>query len=172
MTLVELLVTTMLLSIISAGIMIVFASAIRAESDLSHRFEAQQAVRLGLERLRADVHCSSGVSPSSGTVTSVTLTIPSGCVTAAGSVTWCAVSGSKGYDLWRVPAATCATSTTGSVRLATGMTAQSVFTPDATVHTGVNAPVLPDLTVNFTVSSSGRRYSAGDTLYLRNGTRQ
>ena len=170
MSLVELLTAIVLLGIVTVGISTAFASAMKAESDLEHRFEAQQSVRLGLSRLRSDVHCASAETPTSGSSTSVTLTIPSGCQTAAGSVTWCAVSGTGGYSLWRVPGTTCTTSASGSVRLATGMTAQSVFTPDATVHAG--APVLPSVAVRFTVSFVGRTYTAGDTLYLRNGTRQ
>lgn len=171
MSLIELLTAMVLLAIVMVGITTAFVSGIKAEADLAHRFDAQQSVRAGLGRFRTDLHCASAVTPTSGATNTVTLTIPTGCNAAAsGSVTWCTTAGTSGYDLWRIPAATCTTSTAGSIRLARGIVTQSVFTPDATTHAG--APVLPSVAVSLAVTSGGRRYTAADTIYLRNGTRQ
>jgi len=170
MTLIELLVALAILSIIMVGITDGFVSSIRAETDLNNRFQAQEMVRSSLNSFRSDLHCASAVTPTTGTVSSITLTIPAGCRVAAGSLTWCTVSGTSGYDLWRIPGASCATGTAGAVRWTKGLSAQNVFTPDASTHAG--APVLPSVAVSLKLTKGGRSYSAGDSIYLRNGTRQ
>jgi prepilin-type N-terminal cleavage/methylation domain-containing protein len=170
MTLVELMTAMALLGIIMVGITSAFVSAIRAETDLGARFQAQENVRQALGIFRSDLHCASAVTPTSGATSSITLTIPSGCKVAAGSETWCTVSVSGGYDLYRIPGATCSTGTSGAVRQATKLTDLNVFTPDATTHAG--AAVLPSVAVSLRVRTANRMYTAADTIYLRNGTRQ
>ena len=170
-TLIELMTAMTLLGIVMAGVTTAMGSATRAEMDLEHRFTAQQTTRLALTSIRSDLRCASGVTPTSGTSSSVTLTIPAGCKAAAGSTTWCTASGGAGlYQLWRIPGTACSTSAAGSRLWAEDLQSGAVFTPDASIHAG--APVLPSVAVDLSVGSGTRSYKAADRIYLRNGVRQ
>jgi prepilin-type N-terminal cleavage/methylation domain-containing protein len=169
-TLPELMTTMAILAIVLAGITGPMVEATKYESDLNVRFQAQEGARVALSSIRRELHCASAVSPSSGSTSSITLTMPAGCTTGTGSVVWCTVASGGAYGLWRVPGTSCNTATSGSRLLAQSLTTQNVFTPDATAHAG--APVLPDVGVDLTVGVGGRSYRLTDTVYLRNGTRQ
>jgi prepilin-type N-terminal cleavage/methylation domain-containing protein len=169
-TLIELLMTMAILGIVVTAITGVLVSATRHEASLNVQFQSQESARLALSEVRRDLHCASSVSPTSGAQTSITLTLPSGCQAGSGSFTWCTKANGSTYDLWRIPSSSCTTTTSGSVRWASSLTTGQVFTPDATVHAG--APVLPDVSLNFTVAGGTRNYVVTDTIYLRNGSRQ
>ncbi|MEX2211358.1 MAG: prepilin-type N-terminal cleavage/methylation domain-containing protein [Gaiellaceae bacterium] len=107
-TLIETLVTVAIVATVVGGITTLFVSGTRAQNELSQRFQGQNEARSALDRLRRDVVCASAASGSS---TSVTLTVPAGCV-AQGSVTWCTASGGSParYRLFRLAGSgTCAT---------------------------------------------------------------
>jgi prepilin-type N-terminal cleavage/methylation domain-containing protein len=167
-TLVEILGSMVIMGVVLGGITATLASATGLEADLGTRFQSQQAARQALTKFRTEVHCASGVTPSSGTAASVTLTLPTGCTTGSGSVTWCAVANGNRSDLWRIPGTTCTTAAAGASRWGQGLTTSTPFTPDGSVH----APaVLPSVAVTFSFNTGKHTYVLADTIYLRNGTR-
>ncbi len=170
LTLSELVVTMAILAIVLTGITSTLVAATQHEADLNLRFQAQQSARLALSKVREELHCAGAVSPTSGATSAITLTLPSGCTTGAGSITWCTVARGSLYELWRIPGASCDTTASGSVSWAQKLTTEHAFVPDATAHAG--APVLPDVGLTFTVAAGSRLYQLTDTIYLRNGVRQ
>jgi prepilin-type N-terminal cleavage/methylation domain-containing protein len=169
-TLPELLVSFSVLTIVMAGLATVLVSASRGEADLNSRFRAQESARLALTTLTRELHCASGVAPTSGTTTAIALSLPAGCTTGTGTITWCTVADGTTYDLWRVPGGTCSTATAGSRRLAESLSNANVFTPDMTAHGG--APVLPAVSLSLSVAGGKTPYRLTDTIYLRNGARR
>jgi type II secretory pathway pseudopilin PulG len=169
-TLPELAVSFAVLSAVLAGVVSVLVAATHGEADLNARFRAQESARLALTTLARELHCASTVAPTSGTTTAIALSLPAGCATGTGTVTWCTVASGTTYALWRIPGGTCATATAGSRRLADGLAAASVFTPDASVHAG--AAVLPAVSLDLSLASATTPYRLSDTIYLRNGARR
>ena len=115
---------------IMAGFTTLLVSTSRAELDMNNRFAAQTEARLGLTRLRREVHCAiSGVTAAGPPGTQrATLTLNTACPTAgAGAVvTWCTVQNGTGrYGLWRYVGAAC--SGTG-VKVADYLSSPSPFT--------------------------------------------
>jgi prepilin-type N-terminal cleavage/methylation domain-containing protein len=168
-TLIEVLVTLSIMGIVLGGLTATLSSAAGLEADLTKRFQGEQSARLALTKFRREAHCASVVTPTSGATTSVTLTLPTGCVTGTGSVTWCTSANGGRFDLWRVPGTTCTTTASGAARAATSLTSANAFTPDATVH---GSAALPSVAVNFSVWGGTYTYLLTDVIYLRNGTRQ
>jgi prepilin-type N-terminal cleavage/methylation domain-containing protein len=167
-TLVELLASMAIMGVVLGGITATLASATGLEADLGTRFQSEQAARQALTKFRTEVHCASAVTPTSGATSSVTLTLPAGCTTGSGSITWCAVANGSQFDLWRVPGSTCTTGAAGAARWGQKLTTSTPFTPDSTVH----APaVLPSVAVTFSFNTGKHTYVLADTIYLRNGTR-
>ena len=60
-SLVELLVTMVILGVVLSGLTTVFISGSSAEVNLDLRAQGQQNARLALDRLRVDIHCASAV---------------------------------------------------------------------------------------------------------------
>ena len=169
-TLIELLVALSILLVVLGGIMTPLVSATKAEADLQTRFRAQESARLSLTTFQRDVHCATAVSPTSGSTATVTLTLSAGCESGSTSVTWCTAANGSTYDLWRVPAATCSTSTAGSRRVTQTLTSQNVFTPDGTTHAG--SPVTLSVQLAVTVQTGTSSYALRTTVYSRTGARQ
>ncbi len=164
-TLTELLTVMVILSVVMGALTTMLVSGSRASIDMNQRVEAQTELRLGLDRLRREVHCAS--LATSGT-TSVTLTIATTCPTAQGntSITWCTVGSGTRYGLWRYAGGTC--SGTG-VRVADHLTTASVFG-----YSPQSATSLAKLAVDFPISltpGAGRAYRLTDEIVLRNSTR-
>lgn len=168
-TLMELLVSVSILAAVMTSVSILLVSATKSEIEMNQRFQAQAQARMGLDRLRREVHCAISVSPS-GPASSVTLTIPATCPTSGGStsITWCTASnGAGGWDLWRYPGASC--SGTGR-RWAEHLTQQSIFnyTPQSTSSL---AKLNVQLPVNIKPADTSLLYSLADDIVLRNSTR-
>ncbi len=161
-TLVELLVTMVILTVVVGALTGLFVSGSNAQIDLNNRFQAQSAARLALDKLRREVHCASGAGV---TASALTLTLPAQCPTAQGQVTWCTlqVGVTPVWELYRKTGATC---DTGGVRWAQGLSSGSVFSLPAT-PSGSLAAIHVDLPV--TVSDD--TYRLVDDLVLRNGAR-
>jgi prepilin-type N-terminal cleavage/methylation domain-containing protein len=85
-TLIELLQVTVILGVVLGGIMILFVNATNAEVDMNRRFQAQQGARVAVDRMRREIHCSNAITPS-GSAASITVTLPSQCPSAGGSLT-------------------------------------------------------------------------------------
>jgi type II secretory pathway pseudopilin PulG len=169
-TLVELLTSMTILIVVLGGVLTSLVSASTAQVDLQSRFEAQEESRLALSTFQRDVRCASSISPTSGTVASVTVTFATACQAASGAATWCTIPNGGRFDLWRVPAATCDTSTAGARPWAAGVTTSNIFTPDATVHVG--APVSPKVQLSFAVARGETAYRLTTSVSSRKATRQ
>lgn len=104
----ELLTVLVILVIVLGGLTALFVSATSAEVDLRERFDAQQEARLALDALRREVHCASSMTQPSSPSATVTITLPTGCPSGSGTVTWCTVSaGTNRYQLYRKVGSTC-----------------------------------------------------------------
>lgn len=168
-TLIELLISVTILATVMTSVSVLLVSATNSEVDMNQRFQAQTQARLGLDRLRREVHCAIGVTPT-GAASSVTLTIPTTCPTSGGNtaITWCTVANGTGrWDLWRYPGASC--SGTGK-RWADHLTASSVFVftpqnPNSLAKLNVRLPV------NLKPSETRFLYTLEDDIVLRNSTR-
>jgi len=169
-TLVELLGVMVVLGVVLAAVTTAFVHSSTAELELNRRFQAQLNARLGLERLRRDAHCASTVTPTGGPVSTVTLTLPTGCAQGAGTVTWCTspvgASGDR-FGLYRVPFPTCSQSS--GVRVADYLTLANAFT--YTKNAGQLGRLRVDLRVDIEPSKAVGAYELIDELVLRNGTR-
>ncbi len=173
-TLIELLVTMIILSIVLGGITGLFASGLRAETEVAFRAQSQSQARNALSFLRQEAHCANGVGTSPApTATSITLTLPVGCFrptgeTAGSPSTWCTVNVSANrYALYRSPGTTCDSS--GKL-YADYLTSGNVFTYTPPV------PELGALNVNFVVDTNSQAispnaYRLTDDIVMRNTCR-
>lgn len=120
-SLTELLVVVSLLGVIMGGLSTLFVSGIRAQDELSQRFQSQSQARTAVSKLRVDAFCASALT---GSATSVTFTTQPDC-DSTGTVQWCTVANGAGrFKLLRLSGTgACATSgrfyadflTTGSI---------------------------------------------------------
>jgi len=178
-TLVEMLTVLLILGVVMGGLTTVLASATNADAHMNNRFQAQQATRLALDKLRREVHCSSAATPTGTTTSSITLTLPTYCKTYTGSasVTWCTRSVSTNrYALYRVNSATC----TGGVKWADFLTPTSTAAVCSGAlcvfnYTAQSTSSLAKLHVDFPVNPQPTHtvdtYELVDDLVLRNSSR-
>ena len=174
-TLVELITTMGILMVVLTGITSLFVAGTRSQSDLSRRFQAQTQLRIGLDRLRKDIHSacsavdSTGVALAEGaTPTSVTFYMPSTC-TATNAITWCTQGSGTRYGLYRASGTSCA----GGIRYADFLTTGSIFTFH-TYNQPAGSYTLARLHVNLpdNVNGSGAgTYSLVDDIVFRNSPR-
>ncbi|MFL6016145.1 MAG: PilW family protein [Gaiellaceae bacterium] len=172
-SLVELVTVVAILSVVVGGLTTVFVSASNGELDMNRRFQAQQSARLAMDKLRQEIHCATSVTPS-GTSTSITITLPAACPTAAGFTTirWCAVAPPGAlagrFALYRSTAATCGSS--AGVKWADYLTLSTVFTytPQSSQYLANLAVIL---FVNLRRGSSVGSFKLQDRIVLRNSTR-
>jgi prepilin-type N-terminal cleavage/methylation domain-containing protein len=114
-TLVELLMTMVILLIVVASLSGVLVSATHTEVDANNRFQAQEQARTGLAQLVRELHCASAVTQTSGAALTagtaydaITATLPSTCSTSGGTAlyaTWCTAASTLktgDYALYRV----------------------------------------------------------------------
>ena len=80
-SLVELLTVMAILGVVLGGLTALFVGGSNAQLDMNRRFEAQQAARLALDKMRREVHCASAAttSPATGASNHVILTLPTIC---------------------------------------------------------------------------------------------
>ena len=62
----EMLVALVILGIVIGTLTQLFVSASTAQVDMTRRFEAQQDMRLALDKLRREIHCANDVALSTG----------------------------------------------------------------------------------------------------------
>jgi prepilin-type N-terminal cleavage/methylation domain-containing protein len=164
-SLVELIIVLTILAIVLGTLTTVFVTGTRAELDLNKRFQAQQNVRIALDKIRRETHCASSATVTAG---SVTLVLPSGCPSGTGPVTWCTGGSGLRWALYRELGGSC--SSTSGVKKADYLTTGSVFG-----YLPQSASSLAKLTVDFPVdidtSSTSGTYRLSDALALRNSTR-
>ena len=84
-TLIELVVVLAIFMTIVTALVSLFTSGAKAELDMNRRFEAQQNARLALDRMRRELHCSSGITATAGVaVSSISVALPSQCPSSGG----------------------------------------------------------------------------------------
>ena len=165
-TLVELITTMAILMTVLTGITAAFVSGTRAQSDTEQRFQAQTELRLGLDRLRREIH--SACSASASSAASVTLLMPPDCTTT--QVTWCTQGSGSRYGLYRASGASC----TGALRIADYLTSGSVFgytAPDTPSGTHTRARLHVDLPVDSKPGDGHGAYRLTDDIVFRNSSR-
>jgi type II secretory pathway pseudopilin PulG len=161
-TLVELLVVTMTLGAVLTGLTVVFMRAYNAELEMNRRFQAQQEARVAVDRMRREIHCASGVTPT-GTSASITVTLPPQCPTAGGSqITVVYDFQFVSTDRYRLRRA--------GVRVADYITADRAFRywPPETGKLGTLRVELP---VNVKPSEPGKTWRLVGDIVLRNTMR-
>lgn len=171
-SLIELLVSMSILMTVMGGLTALMVSGTNSEADLNRRFQAQSEARLGLDKLRRDVHCSYNVSPAGASAT-VTLSMNALCPTSGGgtSITWCTVANGTGrYGLWRYVGGACS-GVTGR-KIADYLTTQNAFSYTVPIVGSKDLKKLGvTLAVNLTPTKPERVYTLQDDLVLRNSVR-
>ncbi|HEX4930357.1 MAG TPA: type II secretion system protein [Gaiellaceae bacterium] len=167
-SLVELVIAMSILGAVMTSVSVLLVSATNAEVDMNRRFQAQTEARMGLDRLRREVHCAQAVATSAGGSVA-TLTIPATCPTSGGftSITWCTVASGNRWNLWRYEGSSC--SGTGR-RWARSINLSTVFTY-STSSTSSLAYLSVNLPVNVAGGKSISSYVLKDDIVLRNSTR-
>ena len=56
LTLVELLTVMTLLGIVMSGVIVLYISGVRAQSNMSSRFNAETMLHVGVDKIRGDLH--------------------------------------------------------------------------------------------------------------------
>jgi prepilin-type N-terminal cleavage/methylation domain-containing protein len=184
-TLVEMLVTLVIMSVVMTALTTLLVNASNAEQDMNNRFQAQQQTRLALDTMRREVHCANVGTPN-GVSSSVTITLPSWtnpdgtsghCKTGSGSITWCTRSvAANRYALYRVVGATCSGGVKWADYLIPSATASACsgalcifnYIPQSTSSL---AKLHVDFPVNVKPSKSVETYELSDDIVLRNSTR-
>ena len=164
-TLIEMLTVLLIFGTVMTALMALFVQGTNAEVDMNNRFQSQQDARLGLDRLKRDVHCASGLNQATATASFVTLTTP--CV-SGGSVSWCTGGSGTRYGLYRNVGSACSSS--AGVRFADRLISGSVFT--STVQSTSSLWKLHvDLQVNAQPKRPSETYELADDIVMRNSTR-
>ena len=176
-SLIELLVTMVILVIVLGSLTTVFVSGSSAEAGLNRRFQAQQQARLALDRIRGDIHCATAAQAQTINTYPGVKFAEANCYAGTPTVSWCAVlvtSSPARYQLYRsttTGATTCAAGDAAKVLIADYLTTSSAFTtvtiPQYTLQrVGVDFKV----SVNPTTAAADV-YELTDSIAARNGAR-
>lgn len=182
-TLVELITTMGILAVVLTGVTTLFVAGTRSQADLDRRFQALTQLRLGLDKLRKDVHSACYAVDSGGvqlannaTPTTVTFYMPSAC-NNTNAITWCVQGAGKRYALYRKVGTTCTGGTkvadylTTSVAVFTFHTYNAPVTVGGTTYSSYSAARLSvNLPDNVKGSGPGT-YTLNDDLVFRNSPR-
>ena len=158
-TLIEMVVVMTVLVLVMAGLSSLFVQGLHTSGTTSDVLASQTQIHLALDRLEFETRCSSQATRvASGA--GVTLTLPSQCPHATGTITWCVNGGS----LVRVSGSSTCTGTIAGQTLATNITSATPFTCVSTVGD------YPELQVALIARThtSNDTVSATDTIAMRN----
>jgi prepilin-type N-terminal cleavage/methylation domain-containing protein len=159
-SLVELIITMVVMGIVMTGLVNIFTSGERASADATARMQSQQGVRVAFDRLEYDTRCASTAGIlSSGA--GVHLNLGSWCDHATGDVSWCVSSGS----LVRLSGTTCSGSTQTYVTNVTSATPFSCYSPVS----GATPQLKVVLTINPATRTSDQT-TATDYITMRNAS--
>jgi prepilin-type N-terminal cleavage/methylation domain-containing protein len=163
-SLVELIITMVVMGIVMTGLANIFISGQRASDDATARVQSQQSVRIAFDRLEYDVRCASTATLLSKVGSNgggVYLSLPTQCAHASGDVSWCY----SGGWLVRKAATTCTGSAQKYVGDVTSTTPFSCYLPVS--------GAMPQLKVALTVNPSTRnanKTTATDYITMRNAS--
>jgi prepilin-type N-terminal cleavage/methylation domain-containing protein len=179
-SLTEMLVVLAILGIVLGALTQLFISGSTAQVDMTRRFEAQQNMRLALDKLRREIHCGSGVTAPVLPTSSITISLGSYCPSngtgAAAQITWCTKDKNGNappgvgapYSLWRYSGSTC--SGTGR-KSADYLTVHQIFTAYAAPVGGNLGTLSVNLPVDLDPNDAKQRYVLQDDIVLRNSPR-
>ena len=172
-TMVELLAVLAIFLTIVTALTTLFVSGSKAELDANNRFQAQQNARLALDRLRRELHCSSGITKTDGTaltatpVAAIRVALPSHCPTAGGAtitVDYTVVAnGSSRWELQRVRSGT-------AIPIADYLSEDEIFTYTAESASS-RALLHVDMPVNVNPNEGWKTWRLVDDIVLRNTLR-
>lgn len=166
-TLVELLIVTITLTAILAGLTTAFVSGSNSELDTNRRVQAQIQATVALAKLRQDVHCATSASIASTTMSLTGV----GCwptATDHDHTSWCTVASGTQFNLYRLAGTSC--NSTGKL-YASNFVSSTVFTYTASVASTSLAKVHIDFKSNVNPAKSLDAFEVADDLVLRNSTR-
>ena len=161
-SLVELLQVTVILAVVIGALLTVFVRAMNSELDMNQRFQAQQEARVAVDKMRREIHCASSITPA-GSSQSITVTLPSQCPTAGGTLTTVV------YDTQPVSAGRWQLRRAG-VKVADYVTMQNVFRYDPPA-TGKLGNLHLELPINVRPNQAGQTWRLVADIVLRNTTR-
>jgi Tfp pilus assembly protein PilW len=171
-TMVELLAVLAIFLTVVTALTTLFVSGSQAELDANNRFQAQQSARLALDRLRRELHCSSGITQTDGTaltstpVAAIRVALPSHCPTAGAGTTvdYQLVSqGTSRWELQRVQGGT-------TVPIADYLTEDEIFT--YTAQSAASRALLHvEMPVNVNPNEGWTTWHLVDDIVLRNTLR-
>ena len=163
-TMMELLIVMVILGTVLGAVTALFVQATNAEFDMNRRFQAQQAARVAIDRMRREIHCASAITPT-GVSNSISVTLPSQCPTAGG------VQTTITYDMNQVVAGQRYTLRRNTVVLADFSTLQNAFNYAAPVSGVSLGKLTVTLPINTTPSNTGKQWKLVADMVLRNTTR-
>jgi prepilin-type N-terminal cleavage/methylation domain-containing protein len=193
-TVIELLIVMAILTVVLGAIVALFTSGINADADQNRRFQAQQDVRLAMDKLRRELHGGCTVSDPSTyntAMSSVTIYFPVAgtCASGTNTVTWCTTGSGTNYTLYRIVATSCAGATQS---FAQNLTNGNIFvylppnshlvsstslgqgTSAAYIVTADGSSTLPRIHVDLTSNQNAAKHDAYrlvDDIAMRNGPR-
>jgi prepilin-type N-terminal cleavage/methylation domain-containing protein len=174
-SLIELLVTMVIMVIVLSSLTTVFVSGSSAESDLNRRFQAQQNARLALDSIRADIHCASAAQPQTINTFPGLKLAEASCYALTPTISWCAVQvTATRFQLYRSTTTGATTCTSGDA--ARKLIADYLTTSAAFPATPIRQYTLQRVGVDFKVSVNVRTptadvYELTDSIATRNATR-
>ena len=168
-SLVEMITAMAILGMVLGSLAGLFASSLRAEVDLNQRFQAQQAARLALDRIRGDIACAQ--SATVGTINAAGDRVQLDAPSCGGSVTWCALpmaGVSARYALYRAPGTSC---TSSSTPVASYLTINAGVFSTTTAPSGQLQKVSVRFPVRVKTTAESGTYELRDDIVMRNSTR-
>jgi prepilin-type N-terminal cleavage/methylation domain-containing protein len=174
-SLIELLVTMVILVIVIGSLTTVFISGSSAEASLNRRFQAQQNARMGLDRIRTDIHCATAAQAQTINTYPGLKLAAANCYASTPTISWCAVvvTASVRYALYRsttTGATTCTSSDANRVLVADYLTSSAAFTT-ATIPQFTLQRVGVDFRVSINQTTTRDAYELTDSIVARNATR-
>jgi prepilin-type N-terminal cleavage/methylation domain-containing protein len=163
-TMMELLIVLAILGTVTGAITTLFVQASNAEFDMNRRFQAQQSARVAIDKMRREIHCSSGISPT-GVSSSITVTLPAQCPSSGGAQT------NVTYDMNQVVAGQRYQLRRNNVVLADFSTLQNAFNYAAPVDDVSLGKLTVTLPINTKPTDTSKQWKLVADMVLRNTTR-
>ena len=163
-TMLELLMVLAILGTITGAITTLFIQATNAEFEMNRRFQAQQSARVAIDKMRREIHCSSGITPT-GASSSITVTLPAGCPTSGGSQV------NVTYDMQQIVAGQRYKLRRNTVVLADFSTLQNAFNYAAPVPGVSLGKLTVTLPINTKPTQPNKQWKLVADMVLRNTSR-
>ena len=176
-SLIELLVTMVILSVVLGSLTTVFLSGTTAEASLNRRFQAQQSARAGLDKIRSDIHCATAAQAQTINTFPGLKLADANCYPATPTISWCAVQVTAApprYKLYR--STTTGATTRGASDAARLLVADYLTTSSAFTTATIPQYTLQRVGIDFKVSADAKlatadTYELTDLIAARNATR-